>query len=138
MVVAILGGVYLAASLAVGFWPTPPDRSLGGVEARLLLMLHEGGLPESVDYDTIESLANVVFFIPIGGLLAAVFPRRLVWVAVLLAVALSGLIEIGQLLLLPARFASWGDILANSIGGAIGAGIVSLTLRGRNRSRGAR
>lgn len=73
-----------------------------------LLLTAESGLPAAVNYGTFEALANVVFFIPVGALLAAVFPQRLLWVADLLAMTLSGLIEIGQLLLLPARFASWG------------------------------
>jgi VanZ family protein len=136
IVVAALGGLYLAGCLTVGFWPTPADRSVG--VARLLQALHEGGLPAAVNYGALEALANIVFFIPVGALLAAVFAQRLFWVAVLLAVALSGLIEAGQLLLLPARFASWGDILANSIGAAIGAGIVALARRDRDDLTGVR
>ncbi|MDQ1598124.1 MAG: hypothetical protein QOI70_1548 [Microbacteriaceae bacterium] len=134
IIVSILGGLYLAACLAIGFWPTPADRPLGGVVAGMLLALRETGVPDAVGYGTLEALANVAFFIPVGALLAAVFPRRLLWVAVLLAIALSGLIETGQLLLLPARLASWGDIIANSIGGAVGAAIVAASRRHRSRS----
>jgi glycopeptide antibiotics resistance protein len=136
IIVAILGGLYLAACLAVGFWPTPADRPLGGVVAGMLA-LRETGVPDAVGYGTLEALANVAFFVPVGALLAAVFPRRLLWVALLLAMALSGLIELGQLLLLPARFASWGDIIANSIGGAMGAAAVAAARRHRSRSSGA-
>lgn len=43
----------------------------------------------------------------------------------------------GRALLLPGRYASWRDILANSVGGAIGVGVTML-LRQRTRDTTSR
>ena len=125
--VAALG--YLAWALAVGFWPVPVDRSVESSIFRVLAFLHARGLPEAVDYHFIEFAANVALFVPIGLLVSAVLPRRLWWGAVLSGLVLSGLIELGQLVTRPTRYASWGDITANTIGTALGV-LVVVGIRG--------
>ena len=132
---------YLAWALVIGFWPYPVDRPLGAAIFRALDFLHARGLPELVDYGVVEFAANVWFFIPVGLLCAALLPRRLWWGAVLSGIALSGLIELGQLLFRSARYASWGDITANTIGAVVGV-LVAVAIRaviGRagNRAVGA-
>ena len=91
-----------------------------------------------VDYSALEVAANVLFFVPLGVLVAAMLPRRIWWLSVVIGVAFSVCIEVGQLLFLPGRFASWDDILANSVGTAVGAVIVLIAralARSRSRSR---
>lgn len=73
-------------------------------------------------------LLNVVLFVPVGALLVVVLGRRWWW-ATLAAAALSGAIELVQLVFL-AREASWGDVVANTAGALVGA-LVSDLLRRR-------
>jgi glycopeptide antibiotics resistance protein len=74
----------------------------------------------------VESISNVVMFVPFGALVALYFAQRLWWTSVALGFALSVCIEFGQYLLLPARFASVGDVVANTLGAFIGGGIIAL------------
>jgi hypothetical protein len=70
----------------------------------------------AVDYHVVEFSANIWFFVPIGALFGMLFPIRRWWAAFLCGAAFSGSIEIGLLLSLPARYASWLDLEANSLG----------------------
>jgi glycopeptide antibiotics resistance protein len=124
--IVVIGVVYLGIALAIGFWPSPVDRPVDAQLSSLLALLHSLGLPRQIDYNAVEFSANIVFFIPAGAVAAALLARHRWWMAVLLGACFSGTIELGQLLLLPARFASWNDILANTLGAALGAAAVSL------------
>jgi hypothetical protein len=63
--------------------------------------------------------ANVLLFVPLGlGLGLSGVPWRR---ATLLAALMSGGIELAQLLVIPGRYATLGDVLANTAGGAFGA-----------------
>jgi glycopeptide antibiotics resistance protein len=75
-------------------------------------------------------------FVPLGFFLALVFPTRFLWVALPLVPALSGSLEMVQYFVLPARFATVNDVVANSIGGWLGvavAGMVVLAVHVRDR-----
>jgi glycopeptide antibiotics resistance protein len=124
-----VGVAYVAACLVIGFWPSPVDAPVDDSLGRVLAYLHSIGIPEVVDYRFVERTANVLLFVPLGALAAAQFSRRHWWMAVVACVALSGFIELGQALLLPGRYASWSDILANSVGGVIGVGVTMLLRR---------
>ena len=66
----------------------------------------------------VDAVLNVLLFMPLGlGLaVAGTSPRR----AILSMAVLSALIELAQLLVVPGRDATIGDLLTNSIGGALG------------------
>lgn len=117
------------ACLVIGFWPSPVDRSIDGSLLHVLAYLHSIGVPDVVDYRFVERTANVLLFVPLGALVAAQLSRRHWWIALGACIALSGVIELGQALLLPARYASWIDLLANSVGAAIGVSITMLLRR---------
>ena len=121
--------VYLVAALLIGFWSTPVDGPGRGWLLRTLDALHLRGLPQAVDYEVVESAANVLFFVPLGILLTAILPRWLWPLAIIGGALFSCGIELGQLLLLPARLASWWDVAANSAGTTIGVAVV-LVIRG--------
>jgi len=82
----------------------------------------------------LEAPANVVLFIPLGFLLTLLV--RKAWVGVLLAVALSVSAELVQALL-PDRWASVRDVVANALGAVIGAALAWLfvVLRRRRLTR---
>lgn len=133
-VLAIAGLVYVATCLVIGFWPSPVDRPFDGTLASVLAHLHSIGIPDFVDYGFVERGANVLLFVPLGALAAAQLSRRNWWIALISCVGLSCTIELGQGLFLSARYASWGDIVTNSVGAAIGVGITMLL---RRRTAGA-
>ena len=91
--------------------------------SRLLGELHSQGLPGWITYDLLEFAANVVFFIPLTILLTLLFGRSRWWFAVVVAVAGSMTIEVGQMLFVAARFATLQDVAANALGALIGAGV---------------
>jgi glycopeptide antibiotics resistance protein len=74
--------------------------------------------------DVTEGLLNVALFVPLGAALnlAGLSVRR----TLLAGLALSTSIELLQLLVIPGRFGQLQDILANTIGAAIGALLIRL------------
>jgi VanZ family protein len=73
---------------------------------------------------TVDAVLNVILFVPLGVGLALSGIRgkyALIWVF-----ALSALIETAQLFLISGRDSSIGDVLTNTLGGALGFAIVHL------------
>lgn len=70
-------------------------------------------------YAPLEFLANIALFVPFGLLLTASAPRMSWWGATLAGCASSVLIEVVQILL-PTRFPTLSDVIANTAGAALG------------------
>jgi glycopeptide antibiotics resistance protein len=121
--VAIL--VVLAAILTITFWPTPVDRPFAHSLSGILAQLHRAGVPAWVDYSFVQTASNVVMFLPLGALIASVVWRTFWWVSGVLGLALSLSIELTQYLVLPARFATAGDLIANTAGALLGGLVVA-------------
>ncbi|MFC5503567.1 VanZ family protein [Lysinimonas soli] len=128
----IISSGYVVAALVVGLWPTPVDAGIRTQIASVLGALHHAGAPSTLDYSTLEFTANIGFFVPVGALICLLLPARRWFFAIPIGAALSGMIELSQLLLLPARFASWNDVLANTTGTIVGV-ILVLMARGIRR-----
>lgn len=77
-------------------------------------------------YDQLEWAANVILFIPFGLLIALMLRTRWWGLLAVGIVVASTVIEVGQALFLPGRVASFADILANVLGGAIGIGVAGI------------
>lgn len=122
-VAAALLALYLAVVLLITLWPTPVDRPYSGSLLRFIAELHERGVPEWIGYREVEFSANVLLFVPAGFLAALVLPRRDWWLVAVLAPAFSAAIECAQALFLSQRFPSASDVVANGLGGAIGAAL---------------
>lgn len=120
---------YLACLAAVGFWPTPVDKPIQGTLASVLRYLHDHGVPGWVNYKFIEASANVALFIPFGILIAMALPGVKWWRLVALGALASICIELGQLLFMAARFATFMDILMNTEGALIGVLLVRILMR---------
>ena len=123
----ILGVVfvlYLVALALIGFWPVPVDTGERTTLQLIIDHLKGDGLAFA-SYGLIEFVANVVLFIPLGLLVAALMRRGQRWVSFAITVAASLTIELGQFLFLPERDPSALDVIANSIGGAIGVAIIA-------------
>lgn len=110
-------GIVLAG---IVFWPRPVDRGMRGQLDQLLGRLHALGFPAWVDYPLVESLANVALFLPAGLLLAAWLGPRWSWLAAVAGLCVSVGIEAAQALLLPERYATPHDVMANGLGAALG------------------
>ncbi|SJN40893.1 hypothetical protein FM104_11145 [Microbacterium esteraromaticum] len=73
----------------------------------------------STSYTVFEFLANIALFVPLGLLLVAARPRANAGVVLLIGYSASATIELVQTLL-PSRFPTLSDVIANTIGTAIG------------------
>jgi glycopeptide antibiotics resistance protein len=124
----------MVAVFAVGYWPVPVDRGIRAALTAVFDRLSAAGAPSWLDYGHVEFAANIVMFVPLGVLIALLLPRWEWWLAPIIGLALSLAIEFGQALLLPERFATPFDVLANTTGATIGALLVTalrLALRRR-------
>lgn len=115
--------VFLAGLAVLVLAPSTggPDQLLSTVADRLVL---EGFAPETVNVVRLELIANVLMVIPVGALGALAFPRLRWqdWTAYAFVGALA--VEIAQGLLLPERQMSATDVVANTLGAALGALVV--------------
>ena len=136
-IIAMLALGYGAFLAFVVFWPSPIDEPVQGLLARAIAELHERGVPTFVDYDFIESFANILLFVPVGFLFGLMVPLRWWPIALLLGPALSGAIELAQRYLLEARYATVADVVANSIGATVGV-VLAVAIRAVVRARDRR
>lgn len=129
-------GLCLAVVLLATLSPTPIDQGYESAVERVLAVLHRNGVPGWFGYRWFEFAANILMFVPVGFFLSLVFPTRFLWLALPLIPALSGSLEFTQYLVLPARFATVNDVIANSLGGWLGiagAAIVVVAVHVRDR-----
>lgn len=126
-------GVALVAILLVTLWPSRVDGPIDGALDGTLARWHGQGLPRFVDYDFVQTGANVALFAPLGALIASVAMRPLWWVSGVVGLALSLSVEFAQDLLLPARLASAGDLAANTAGALLGGIVVAVVRSVRAR-----
>lgn len=127
----IIAIIYLIALALTVFWPTPVDRPISGTLTQVIRWLHDHGMPKFIGYNKIEFAANIALFIPMGFIAATWLKKA--WVGIVLSALASLFIEIGQALWLPNRFPSTMDIVANTLGGAIGVGVLVLERKMRIR-----
>lgn len=121
--------VFGAIILAITLWPQPVDQGMEGTVERVLHALHTLGVPTWFEYGALEFSANVIMFVPLGFFVALLLPRRYRWLALVIPTLVSGAVEVAQLLFLENRFATLLDVLANSLGGWLGAAIAFLIVR---------
>lgn len=113
--------VCIVVILLMTLSPTPLDRGYESAIDELLAALHRHGVPTWFGYRKFEFTANVAMFLPLGFLVALALPRRAMWLTLLIVPALSGSIEWAQSALLLERTPSLFDVLANTLGGYVGA-----------------
>ncbi|MGR0159141.1 VanZ family protein [Paenarthrobacter nitroguajacolicus] len=122
---------YLAGLAMIGFWPTPVDKPIQGTLSAVLNYLHSLGVPEWIGYNFVEASANVLLFIPLGGLVAFVLPAKPWWHVAALSALVSVSMEGGQLLFITDRFFSLLDLVTNALGAVIGIAFARLFSRRR-------
>ena len=125
LVIELLGIVWLVLD------PSPATPT-GAVE-RLSRFLMGFGLPAwLVGGDQVEFALNVALFVPLTALAALLWPRLPLWGWVLVGFAMSSTLEWVQLAFLSDRSSTSRDIIANTLGALIGAGLVALGHFGRD------
>lgn len=140
--IGVVLAVYLAVVLGVTLWPAPVTEGANkDIIDRILTVSHDAGVPASFTFHTLQFVANVAMFVPLGLLAALLLPQRLIWLVLVGAPLLSAAIELTQLLGLTARQADVWDVVANSLGAwlgvAIALGILAM-LRARARRAASR
>jgi glycopeptide antibiotics resistance protein len=131
----VLTAAYGIALAMVAFWRTPIDRNVPVVRLPPAVWMQDGlGLTITQSYHAVEAGANVVLFVPLGALVV-LWRRDWTWLhAAVIAFSTTALIETAQQVLRPERFAAVSDLVANTLGGAIGALLV-MTVRSVARRR---
>ncbi|TFC93330.1 VanZ family protein [Cryobacterium sp. TMT3-29-2] len=122
--------VYLIALAFIAFWPVPVDRDAHDSLLAVLDWLQVHGAPAWVGYRLVEFVANIALFVPVGLFVTIMTGARGWWLAVMVGFAASCTIELGQLIFNPDRFATVSDVIANTVGTAVGAALGLVLLRG--------
>ena len=86
---------------------------------RLVKVFERHEVTRWLDFATVEFLANVAMFVPLGLFFVLLLGRGRWWLAILFGVALTVGIEFVQQFL-PSRVSDPRDLMANSIGATLG------------------
>ncbi|MGM1018134.1 MAG: VanZ family protein [Actinomycetota bacterium] len=122
----ILGIPFLLALGFLTLWPQRVEDSMPVLLDRVLGFLRDDLAWTWMGFSTLEVLANILVFIPVG-ILAFVFAPRRIWpVAFLVGPLVSIAIELVQGIALPERASTVADVIANSAGATIGVGVALL------------
>lgn len=121
---------YLVVVGLIVFLPAPEAGRITGIVGWAADVLASFGAPREPSAIVLEFLANIALFVPFGVLVALAFPT-VRWWKVILAGALTSIgIEAVQLAL-PTRFPTVSDVVANTIGTAVGLGLTLWWSRAR-------
>ncbi len=122
------------AVLLILFWPTRPAGAAQDWLAHWLAALHRKGRLDWLTFAAAEFVSNMVMFAPLGALAALSRPRGGDGVALAACFGLSVFAELVQWSVLPNRTGDVRDVVANTLGAAIGIGIVALIRTRRRQS----
>ncbi|KQT02238.1 hypothetical protein ASG23_02525 [Cellulomonas sp. Leaf395] len=131
----MLLGVYLVGLARVTLWPELSDNDGFDLVRTILGWLDDHGI--ALTYSVTEFVANIALFVPFGVLVSLLQPRRPPWAVVALGLATSLAIEVAQLLFLPLRVADVRDLVANTLGTAVGVAVVLASSRTREPTSAA-
>ena len=132
--VLLLG--YLTLLLITSIWPKPVDG--GGVvwfvTSQILKFARGISWLNWLQYNQLESIANVLLYVPLGVFLVLFLPRVKTWVLCLIPLLVTALAESFQRWFLPERYSTLDDVLHNSLGGLLGV-LISVSIRRLMRMR---
>ena len=120
----ILTAVYLLAVAWITLNPAPPDPHRNPALDWLLGVFASVPALAWIDFRVTEFTANVLLFVPLGVLGTLLLGRWRWWLVLALGIATTLVIEFAQLFL-PARFSDPSDLIANTLGTAVGIGVVA-------------
>jgi glycopeptide antibiotics resistance protein len=126
-------GLYLVAVGVIVFAPQPDAERFTGIVAIVARVLEPLGIPFELGYPVLEFGANIALFVPFGMLVPLIAPLWHPWLVIASGLATSCLIEFTQTAL-PSRFPTASDLLANTLGTALGVALLALLMRLRSRA----
>lgn len=132
----VLLAPYLLALALIVWLPGEQAGQVTGIVATIAEWVALAGVPFATAYAVLEFVANIALFVPFGLLLAWGWPRLHFWQIVALGAASSITIELVQILL-PTRFPTLSDVIANTLGAAFGWLLVSAVSKSGFSLRGA-
>ena len=118
ILLAVLSLCYLwvLGSLTLG----PQPEGAGGIMRTVADAFSQWPVTAWITAEVLEFCANIVLFVPAGVLAACWLPPRARWAAIPVGLALSGIIESIQAIWLVERIPDVRDLVANTLGAAIG------------------
>ncbi|RYC04427.1 VanZ family protein [Nocardioides zhouii] len=128
MVAAALSYVIGLAVLVVGPWGWELNRLT--VRIYTLFRYDWRLTPDGIGPEHYGIALNVLLFVPLGAVLAALTRRPVL--TLLVCLACSAFVEVSQARWLQ-REGGWTDIVANTVGALVGVALVSLATRARRR-----
>lgn len=114
---------YLVALALIVWLPGQDAEAVTGIVAMTARMLEDWGISFEIGYPVLEFTANIALFAPFGMLVTLAWPALPSWAVIVAGAATSVLIEIVQIAL-PTRFPTVSDVVANTLGAAIGVAVV--------------
>lgn len=121
----VVTGTYLLIVAWITLNPFPPDPHRNGLLEGLLAAFATTPLLGWIDYDVVEFTANVLMFVPMGILFTLLWGVWRWWLVLAVGAAATLIIEFIQLFL-PERVSDPRDLLANTLGAALGILLVVL------------
>lgn len=125
-------GLYLLAVCVIVFAPQPDAERFTGIVAIVARAIEPWGVPFELGYPVLEFAANIALFVPFGMLVPLIAPLWHPWLVIASGLAVSCLIEFTQTAL-PSRYPTVSDLLANTLGTALGVALLALVMRLRRR-----
>lgn len=123
---------YAIAVLLIVWLPASEAGKVTGIVAMFAHLVAGWGVPFEAAYTAFEFAANIALFAPLGVLLALGWRRIPGWVLIAVGCGSSIVIELVQLAI-PSRYATVSDVVANTLGTAVGVVAVRVILRLRSR-----
>lgn len=128
--VALLCALALVGT--VGLWPSHVEAVFSTQILAVVRLFAVNPATAWITYPVIESVANVLLFVPLGFLLARVLGARWGWIAGPAAIILSAALEVAQFALLTDRTSDLRDVLANGAGAVLGAVLGVMSVKGES------
>lgn len=123
--------LYLAVVALITLTPQPRPTD-NGLLRSIAEVLARWPATAWIDIDAVEFVANIALFVPLGVLGILLFGRQRWWLVLLAGVVLTGGIEAAQFGI-PNRVPDVRDLLANTLGTALGVTLAFLPRRARVR-----
>jgi glycopeptide antibiotics resistance protein len=120
--------IYLVAVAFIVFAPSDDATKVTGIVALVAKTLGTVGLGFEPTYVVLEFVANIALFVPFGILVRLVWKRPPWWMILALGFLTTVAIELTQLAL-PTRYSTLSDVIANTLGTAVGLLLVQLVTR---------